>query len=79
VVRHAHAHACTIRVVLNDALWLEVVDDGCGLLAKHPAGVGLRSMQERAAELGGTCLIETIQSGGTRVQARLPLPMPIGA
>ena len=28
--------------------------------------------QERAEELGGTCTIEPVESGGTRVLARLP-------
>ena len=30
-------------------------------------------MRERAAELGGTCVIEALPQGGTRVLARLPL------
>jgi nitrate/nitrite-specific signal transduction histidine kinase len=35
-------------------------------------GVGLVSMRERAEELGGTWTIEQIESGGTRILARLP-------
>ena len=31
-------------------------------------------MRERAAELGGSCVIEPLPGGGTRVLARLPLP-----
>jgi signal transduction histidine kinase len=30
-------------------------------------------MRERAEELGGTCLVEALPAGGTRVWARLPL------
>jgi signal transduction histidine kinase len=37
------------------------------------AGIGLGSMRERAAELGGRCEIEPGPAGGTRVQAWLPL------
>lgn len=74
VVQHANAHSCTMRLTLTDGLCLEVIDDGCGLPARRSTGVGLRSMQERAAELGGSCLIELAQTGGTRVLARLPLP-----
>jgi signal transduction histidine kinase len=58
--------------------WLEVAitDDGVGLptvAAERHAGVGLASMRERAAELGGTVLVEPLPAGGTRVLARLPL------
>jgi signal transduction histidine kinase len=74
VVRHAHAGSCLIRLSLNDVLELEITDDGVGLPADRRAGVGLSSMRERAAELGGTCLIEPAPSGGVRVLARLPLP-----
>jgi signal transduction histidine kinase len=38
------------------------------------AGVGLSSMRERAAEMGGTCVVDDAPGGGTRVLARLPLP-----
>ena len=31
------------------------------------------SMRERATELGGTCTVESLLGGGTRVSARLPL------
>ncbi len=51
---------------------LEVSDDGRGLPAERRAGVGLSSMRERAAELGGVCSIEPGPAGGTRVLARLP-------
>ena len=40
------------------ALDLEIADDGNGLDPDRRAGVGLGSMRERAAELGGTCTIE---------------------
>jgi signal transduction histidine kinase len=73
VVRHAHARQCVIRLSLADALQLEIMDDGLGLAAGRPAGVGLHSMRERAAELGGTCVIGPGPGGGTRVVARLPL------
>jgi signal transduction histidine kinase len=71
--RHAHARHCEIQIALHDALCLEISDDGIGITPKHPIGVGLTSMTERAAELGGTCVIEPGTSGGTHVMARLPL------
>jgi signal transduction histidine kinase len=75
VVKHARARAATVRLALADgALAVEVVDDGAGLAAGAPIGVGLRSMRERAEELGGACTIEPGPAGGARVVARLPLP-----
>jgi signal transduction histidine kinase len=75
VVRHANARACTVRLAANGtgALDLEIADDGNGLDPDRRAGVGLGSMRERAAELGGTCTIEPRREGGTLVRAQLPL------
>lgn len=75
VVRHASARACAVRLALQaGALCVEVVDDGVGMPAERKAGVGLRSMHERAEELGGSLTAEVLPIGGTRVFARLPLP-----
>jgi signal transduction histidine kinase len=74
VVRHAQAHTCCIILTLSDALLLEILDDGRGFPHTLRAGVGLASMRERAAELGGTCVIEARPEGGMRVHACLPLP-----
>jgi signal transduction histidine kinase len=73
VVRHAQAQTCTVRLALGDALDLEVKDDGVGLPQGGRAGVGLTSIRERTAELGGTCRIESTPGAGTCIQARLPL------
>jgi len=51
---------------------VDVRDDGRGLDQEHPAGVGLRSMRERAAEVGGQCSIRSSAEGGTVVHAWLP-------
>jgi signal transduction histidine kinase len=74
VVRHAHARECAVRLRVDDALELEITDDGVGLPEDRGAGVGLSSMRERAVELGGTCSVEPSVPQGTRVVARLPLP-----
>jgi signal transduction histidine kinase len=73
VVAHARARTCLVRLALLEALCLEIEDDGVGLAAQPLAGVGLRSMAERAAELGGTCQVAARPGGGTRVAVRLPL------
>jgi signal transduction histidine kinase len=62
-----------------DAVEVEVTDDGRGLPARPVPGVGLSSMRERAAELGGSCSVGPGPAGspapsGTRVHAVLPLP-----
>ncbi len=74
VVRHASARRCEVRLEVADALYVEVVDDGRGLPADLRPGVGLRSLRERAEELGGSCTVEPVPEGGTRVCAQLPLP-----
>jgi signal transduction histidine kinase len=74
VARHAGARHCAVRLALGDgALQFEVSDDGRGLALTRGRGVGLTSMRERAEELGGTCRVEALSTGGTRVRATLPL------
>jgi signal transduction histidine kinase len=73
VVRHAQARTCVVRLSLDDALRLEICDDGIGLPTARHMGVGLLSLHERAAELGGSCVVEPVPTDGTRVRARLPL------
>lgn len=73
VARHARAHTCVIRLAVDEALHVEITDDGDGLPENYQAGVGMMSMRERALELGGECVIESMPAGGTRVSARLPL------
>jgi two-component system, NarL family, sensor kinase len=72
VTKHAQARTCTVRFCLNGSLELDVTDDGRGLPPDHSVGVGLTAMRERAAELGGTVLIEPLPIG-TRIRARLPI------
>ena len=72
VVRHAHAHTCTVHLTMETQLILEVIDDGRGLPPEARRGVGLNSMRERAEELGGMWTIEQVPNGGTHVLARLP-------
>jgi two-component system NarL family sensor kinase len=75
VVTHARARHCVVRLEMRDGLQLEVVDDGVGVGNGRPKnnGLGLLSMRERAEELGGVCLIEPVDGGGTRVLTSLPL------
>jgi two-component system NarL family sensor kinase len=73
-VRHSQGSNCQVSISkTDDHLQVEVCDDGLGLPQEVQPGVGLNSMRERAAELGGTCAIEALPQAGTRVLARLPL------
>jgi signal transduction histidine kinase len=74
VVRHSGATTCTVLIALRpEAVEVTVGDDGQGLDPARAAGVGLRSMRERADEIGGTVSISSAPEGGTIVHARLPL------
>lgn len=89
VYRHSNASSCTIRFSIpagladtggpvgslfpEKKLILEIRDNGTGIPDSHKSGVGLRSMKERAEEVGGTCIVESIPGGGTRVLAQFPV------
>jgi two-component system, NarL family, sensor kinase len=73
VVRHAQAHTCHVRLQASDVLAVDVIDDGVGLPIQYDVGVGISSMRERTAELGGTCRIESNGAEGTHILVRLPL------
>lgn len=77
VLRHARARQAAVRFSLAAspaaALQVEIEDDGAGLPAGLRPGVGLRSMRERAEELGGDLSVAPGAGGGTRVLATLPL------
>jgi signal transduction histidine kinase len=71
--RHAPGAAVEVSLSVNDRLEVQVADAGAGLPPGFRAGVGLRSMRERAAELGGECVLNPRDPHGTVVRARLPL------
>jgi signal transduction histidine kinase len=73
VVRHAQAGVCELKVERGNDLTITISDDGCGLPATVSRGIGMRSMRERAEELGGTCTVEARLEGGTVVRVCLPL------
>lgn len=73
VARHSCARTCTVTLKRDKGLRVEVVDDGIGISGRRGRGLGLGSMRERAAELGGTFVIDAPARGGTRIIARLPI------
>jgi signal transduction histidine kinase len=74
IVRHSQGQNCSVSLSVNGKhLLVEICDDGLGISEGTQPGIGLNSMRERAAELGGLCTIESLARGGTRVLAQLPL------
>jgi signal transduction histidine kinase len=80
VEKHARATTCIVRLNMIDdqtqpgacMVELTVCDDGVGLSAHGPGGLGLLSMQARATEVGGTCAVESSMGSGTSVIVRVP-------
>jgi signal transduction histidine kinase len=76
VVRHAHAERCWVRIVTDDPVEIDVIDDGIGIDHRLPDGVGLTAMRERAAELGGAVQVVRGPRSGTHLHVRLPAALP---
>jgi len=75
VVKHACARTVLLRLSRQDGdLILEVRDDGKGFdpTGSFPGHLGLHSIQERAARLGGACSIESTPAQGTYLRVRIP-------
>lgn len=73
-----HSGARTVEVSVSgddNGLSLWIADDGCGFdpsAATNGGHLGLRTMAERAAELGGSLRIESTPGAGTRVGVEIP-------
>jgi two-component system sensor histidine kinase UhpB len=74
--RHAGAQAISVSVVADAGhLSVRVVDDGVGLdPSRRRAGLGLRGIEERVKELGGTMTIRGETGKGTAIAIQLPMP-----
>jgi signal transduction histidine kinase len=71
--RHSGGRHCSVLIAWSGtAVEVTVRDDGHGLDPARAAGVGLRSMYERAAEVGGACSVTSPAGAGTEVHAVLP-------
>lgn len=73
--RHAQASRVTVRAeVEDDRFILQIIDNGRGFALDdvRPSAVGLRSMRERAAIIGGSVDIRSLPGEGTRVSVSMP-------
>jgi PAS domain S-box-containing protein len=84
VHRHSGSPRATVRLLIeNRCVLLQIIDEGSGTQSKNgedPAldwkgalGVGLRGMNERVQQLGGTLELSSVH-GGTTVTATVPIP-----
>ena len=79
VARHSHAAEASVQLSYegND-ICLQIADSGVGFephSSRH-TGLGVVSMRERVGVLNGKLAIDTAPGRGTRIVARLPLPLP---
>jgi PAS domain S-box-containing protein len=74
-LRHAQASHFRVRITFdNQALHLELVDDGCGFdPAKRYDGFGLVGIRERVESMGGKLAVRSSTAGGTGIFVSLPL------
>jgi signal transduction histidine kinase len=82
VVKHANARRISVRLFVQEGnLTLQIIDDGIGfeMSGVQPGRLGLKTMQERAAKLGGTTTLKSARGEGTEVRVEIPLPAPAPA
>ena len=85
VYRHARAtHVCVLLEIRDQQIVVVVEDNGCGFAIddvsrEAVASLGLVSMRERAALVGGELTIESTPGFGTTITARVPITDADGA
>ncbi len=75
-VKHARAKRLVVRLESSGSVvFLEIADDGVGFNPQDdfPGHLGLRSMTERAMQLGGTLQVQSAPDQGTRIRVQIPL------
>jgi len=74
--RHASASQVRLAVIgRGDMLTVSVADNGVGIRPEgRKSGLGLRGIEERVRDLGGTVEIQSTAASGTSLTIRIPLP-----
>jgi signal transduction histidine kinase len=75
-LRHSGSQQVTVSLSRRQrAVVLEISDDGAGFdPGTPPQGLGLASMRERAASVGGKLTVTSAPGSGTRVRLSVPVP-----
>ena len=79
VARHSHAAEASVQLSYEGGdICLQIADSGVGfeLDSSRHTGLGVVSMRERVGVLNGKLVIDTAPGRGTRIVARIPLPLP---
>jgi PAS domain S-box-containing protein len=74
-IKHSGASRVEISLRVDESLIvMKITDDGRGLKRGHtrPEGLGLQTMQDRTASIGGTFQLLTDPAGGTVVACEVP-------
>ena len=73
-VKHAQASEVWLRIHFDDGtMRIQLEDNGCGIAPDYVKGDGLRNMQQRMTELGGSMEMQTQPGSGTTLTFSLPL------
>lgn len=76
ILRHAHAHHVEIELSrLTQVILLRIKDDGVGfeMNDEKMTSYGLKTMKERALEIGADYRVVTYPNVGTRIEIKLPV------
>jgi signal transduction histidine kinase len=76
ILKHANATKTTIRLSKHAGkVVFEIYDNGIGLdklSGELKAGLGIKGMEERAAQMGANLTLETAPQGGTILKVEVP-------
>jgi signal transduction histidine kinase len=71
--QHSQASAVCVELSATDnAVRLVLADNGVGLAGEHPEGFGLRGMQARVTQVGGTMAVSRTPGGGVTLEIQVP-------
>lgn len=76
VIRHSQAKRCSVRIIAKDRqARVEVIDNGRGGNTKP--GSGLKGLEERVRERGGSMSAEPLPHEGFRLRVSVPMQNPL--